>query len=142
MHIRFHCRVSAGMQDLPGIDCNNFRIRHKCALRSEWKTAIIKHRIRVPSRAERMLVRIFANLWHSIPSVALFTIYVLGFFRDCPVFMGVLWLQLMAADSTDTLKPGDLAPKFSLQAANAGETSLDAVLAKGPVIVEFLRGTW
>jgi peroxiredoxin len=49
----------------------------------------------------------------------------------------------MAADSTDTLKRGDPAPRFSLSAANReGLFSLDQALAKGAVVLEFLRGTW
>lgn len=46
-------------------------------------------------------------------------------------------------ESTATLKLGDRAPSFELGAANNTEiVSLDAVLRKGPAIVEFLRGTW
>jgi peroxiredoxin len=42
-----------------------------------------------------------------------------------------------------TLKIGDKAPEFTLDAANReGGVSLVQLLAKGPVIVEFLRGTW
>jgi peroxiredoxin len=44
---------------------------------------------------------------------------------------------------TDTLKVGDPAPKFTLGAANRQESSdLQSMLQHGPVIVEFLRGTW
>ena len=46
-------------------------------------------------------------------------------------------------DSSETLKVGDCAPAFSLAAANRAESfSLAQLTAKGPVIVEFLRGTW
>jgi peroxiredoxin len=46
-------------------------------------------------------------------------------------------------DSTDTLKVGDRAPEFTLAAANReGSLSLGGLRAEGPVIVEFLRGTW
>ncbi len=46
-------------------------------------------------------------------------------------------------ESTATLKLGDTAPSFELSAANSDDIiSLDAVLRKGPAIVEFLRGTW
>lgn len=49
----------------------------------------------------------------------------------------------MALDSTTTLKIGDMAPQFSLLAANGGQTStLDALVTRGPLIIEFLRGTW
>ena len=45
--------------------------------------------------------------------------------------------------STDTLNLGDSAPRFTLSAANRKEaTSLESLLERGPVIVEFLRGTW
>jgi len=41
------------------------------------------------------------------------------------------------------LKSGDLAPDFTLSAANRQESfSLKQLLQRGPVIVEFLRGTW
>jgi len=45
--------------------------------------------------------------------------------------------------SSQTLKIGDRAPEFTLAAANRSETySLFQVLVRGPVILEFLRGTW
>jgi len=44
---------------------------------------------------------------------------------------------------TETLEIGSPAPDFSLSAANRdGNISLSSLLGKGPVIVEFLRGTW
>jgi hypothetical protein len=50
---------------------------------------------------------------------------------------------MAAKDTTDTLKVGDRAPDFTLSAANSTEsTSLQSLLPRGPVIVEFLRGTW
>ena len=46
-------------------------------------------------------------------------------------------------DQTTTLKLGDKVPPFVLSAANReGTISLEELLAKGPVIVEFQRGTW
>ena len=46
-------------------------------------------------------------------------------------------------DHTETLRVGVRAPEFSLQAANReGMFSLSDLLAKGTLIVEFLRGTW
>jgi peroxiredoxin len=46
-------------------------------------------------------------------------------------------------DHTETLKIGDRAPEFLLPAANReGIVSLSGSLTRGPVIVEFLRGTW
>jgi peroxiredoxin len=45
--------------------------------------------------------------------------------------------------SSQTLRIGDRAPEFTLAAANRGEVySLPQVLARGPVVLEFLRGTW
>ena len=44
---------------------------------------------------------------------------------------------------TETLEVGSRAPEFSLTAANHdGTFSLAGFLVRGPVIVEFLRGTW
>jgi len=52
-------------------------------------------------------------------------------------------------DRTETLGVGDRAPEFTLAAANdtaiakaRGTVSLSQLVARGPVIVEFLRGTW
>lgn len=46
-------------------------------------------------------------------------------------------------NATDTLKVGDKAPEFSLPAANReGNFTLAAFLDQGPLILEFLRGTW
>jgi len=45
--------------------------------------------------------------------------------------------------ATNTLKVGDKAPDFVLNAANRNEKySLAELREKGSVIVEFLRGTW
>jgi len=44
---------------------------------------------------------------------------------------------------TDTLGVGSQAPEFSLSAANReGTFTLAGLRERGPVIVEFLRGTW
>jgi len=44
---------------------------------------------------------------------------------------------------TETLQIGSQAPDFLLPAANReGTFSLSGAVARGPVIVEFLRGTW
>jgi hypothetical protein len=62
-------------------------------------------------------------------------------FGDCPVFLGVLQSGRMAASST--LEVGARAPEFTLAAANReGTVSLAELIARGPVILEFLRGTW
>ncbi|MBZ5721860.1 MAG: redoxin domain-containing protein [Acidobacteriia bacterium] len=46
-------------------------------------------------------------------------------------------------DHTETLQVGSHAPDFSLPAANReGTFSLSGLLAGGPVVLEFLRGTW
>ena len=44
---------------------------------------------------------------------------------------------------SSTLKVGDTAPEFTLLAANLPQSvSLKELLSSGPMIVEFLRGTW
>ena len=44
---------------------------------------------------------------------------------------------------TETLWIGSRAPEFKLAAANReGMFVLSSLLGQGPVIVEFLRGTW
>jgi peroxiredoxin len=46
-------------------------------------------------------------------------------------------------DSTETLRVGSRAPEFSLTAANReGSFSLSELLRQGPLVLEFLRGTW
>jgi len=58
---------------------------------------------------------------------------------------GILgWLKVgVVPGSSQTLRIGDRAPEFTLAAANRSEAySLPQVLARGPVILEFLRGTW
>jgi peroxiredoxin len=52
-------------------------------------------------------------------------------------------------DRTESLRVGDRAPEFSLATANSvgalkvgDRISLSQLTAPGPVIVEFLRGTW
>ncbi len=51
--------------------------------------------------------------------------------------------------NSETLKVGDSAPSFSLWAANEFDTvgspvemKLQELILRGPVILEFLRGTW
>ena len=46
-------------------------------------------------------------------------------------------------ERTETLTLGDQAPDFTLSAANREKAfSLSALRQRGPVILEFLRGTW
>ena len=46
-------------------------------------------------------------------------------------------------DHSETLQIGSRAPEFLLSAANQeGIISLSGALTRGPLIVEFLRGTW
>ena len=46
-------------------------------------------------------------------------------------------------DFSDTLRAGDRAPEFTLAAANLeGQFSLAQMRERGPVVLEFLRGTW
>ena len=47
------------------------------------------------------------------------------------------------AETSTTLKLNDLAPDFALGAANTSATyKLSEYLKQGPVVLEFLRGTW
>jgi hypothetical protein len=49
----------------------------------------------------------------------------------------------LVQNRTETLEVGSKAPNFSLTAANCeGIFSLAEMLKAGPVLVEFLRGTW
>lgn len=66
----------------------------------------------------------------------------------CSLLCPALVFVSMARNS-DTLKVGDSAPSFSLWAANefnsigtAIEMRLQDFLQRGPVVLEFLRGTW
>ena len=43
---------------------------------------------------------------------------------------------------SDTLKPGDRAPDFTLPTQRGIAKSLGDYLAKGPVLLAFHRGTW
>jgi peroxiredoxin len=55
------------------------------------------------------------------------------------------WLKIEPnmKNRTDTLEVGSRAPDFSLTAANReGTFNLAGLLAKGALILEFLRGTW
>jgi peroxiredoxin len=47
-------------------------------------------------------------------------------------------------DRTETLEVGSRAPEFSLPSTNREGSifTLSTMLERGPVIVEFLRGTW
>ena len=46
-------------------------------------------------------------------------------------------------ERTETLRVGDRAPEFTLPAANRDESfSLSQMRQRGPVILEFVRGTW
>ena len=54
-----------------------------------------------------------------------------------------LTVELNMKDRTETLEIGSSAPDFSLAAANRdGVFTLGGFLKHGPVILEFLRGTW
>ena len=51
--------------------------------------------------------------------------------------------RFRVTDRTDTLGIGSHAPEFSLGAANReGAFTLAGLLERGPLILEFLRGTW
>jgi peroxiredoxin len=54
-----------------------------------------------------------------------------------------LKVELNMKNRTETLEIGSGAPDFSLAAANReGTFTLGGLLAEGPLILEFLRGTW
>jgi hypothetical protein len=63
--------------------------------------------------------------------------------------LGIVWFSWVfygafrMLEQTSTLKLGDRAPGFELGAANRSERfTLDQALQRGPVVLEFLRGTW
>lgn len=44
---------------------------------------------------------------------------------------------------TETLEIGSKVPEFTLSAANQeGEFSLRDLIEQGPLVIEFMRGTW
>lgn len=46
-------------------------------------------------------------------------------------------------NQTDNLKTGSSAPAFTLSAANReGKFSLSELISRGPLVIEFTRGTW
>jgi peroxiredoxin len=45
--------------------------------------------------------------------------------------------------ASESIRTGERVPDFTLRAANRDEEiSLRTLLARGPVVIEFLRGTW
>jgi peroxiredoxin len=48
----------------------------------------------------------------------------------------------MSQPASSTLKAGDQAPLFTLPNQKGTPVSLEAALAKGPVLLGFHRGTW
>ena len=48
----------------------------------------------------------------------------------------------MSKHESATLEPGDLAPLFTLPNQKGMPVSLEAALARGPVLLGFHRGTW
>jgi hypothetical protein len=49
----------------------------------------------------------------------------------------------LAQNKTETLQIGSTAPPFVLAAANwEGQFFLEDLLARRPLVLEFLRGTW
>lgn len=58
------------------------------------------------------------------------------------IFPALQSIQKMQS-GTDTLEIGSQAPEFSLGAANRkGMFTFGSFLEKGPLLIEFLRGTW
>jgi hypothetical protein len=63
-------------------------------------------------------------------------------FRYCFTLLPALESAYML-DRTETLRVGSQAPDFSLATANReGTFQLSALLPRGTLILEFLRGTW
>jgi peroxiredoxin len=61
------------------------------------------------------------------------------------LFLISTWLKvkLKKKNRTETLEIGSRAPDFSLGAANReGIFTLGSLLARGALVLEFLRGTW
>jgi len=78
------------------------------------------------------------NLPHRIAQQAIPVPYPL-------LFLISTWLkvELKMKNRTETLEIGSRAPDFSLGTANReGTFTLGGLLAQGPLILEFLRGTW
>jgi len=58
-------------------------------------------------------------------------------------FSWVFYGAFRMPEQTSNLRVGERAPQFELAAANGSErTSLSEALKRGPVVLEFLRGTW
>jgi len=56
---------------------------------------------------------------------------------------GYLTVNFKVQNRTETLGIGSRAPEFSLTAANReGQFSLSNLRERGPMVLEFLRGTW
>jgi len=64
-------------------------------------------------------------------------------FHELFLEFSCLTVEVTVKNRTDTLEVGSQAPEFSLSAANReGSVTLAGLRERGPVIVEFLRGTW
>ena len=48
----------------------------------------------------------------------------------------------MSRPESSTLRAGDQAPLFTLRSQKGAQVSLEAALARGPVLLGFHRGTW
>jgi hypothetical protein len=78
------------------------------------------------------------SLVHPVPRLLLFQN-----FTSLKVKSGCDFKYANMKDRTDTLEIGSKASDFSLSAANReGVFTLGGFLAQGPLILEFLRGTW
>jgi hypothetical protein len=66
--------------------------------------------------------------------------------RDSPLlslFLPCFTVSQQMAETSTTLRLNDLAPDFTLGAANTSATyCLSEFLRQGPIVLEFLRGTW
>src|SRR4029077_269943 len=56
--------------------------------------------------------------------------------------MAVIKEQIASGKSEHALKAGDAVPSFKLNDHNGASVSLSLLLARGPVVISFYRGTW
>lgn len=116
------------------------------------------------SAMERIVAVIVTAPWLPPPEGGLWRVPLAILILLVPFFLVSVWVEGLVAkrmlrdvsndlesrswrkgsqSASDTLNLGDAAPKFRLNAANRPETSdLQDLLQRGPLIVEFLRGTW
>jgi hypothetical protein len=91
---------------------------------------------------------IYTHIWHSRELNKKFQPFVDSLFGsrsrdDVTIQSSLLPSVTSRKNRTETLSVGSSAPRFALSAANfEGSLSLADLIFSGPLIVEFLRGTW